>query len=75
MGAACCSTSTRALPCERSRAVWGDRITYLASDAEDRLGSSAMLVRPDGIVAWAADAAPDFEEAAEAAARWFGAPA
>jgi hypothetical protein len=27
------------------------RITYAASDAKDRLGSSAVLVRPDGFVA------------------------
>ncbi len=28
-------------------------------DVEDRLGLSAVLVRPDGIVAWAGEAAPD----------------
>lgn len=53
---------------------WRGRIAYVASDARDRLGSNAMLVRPDGFVAWAADAAPDLEEAAQAAARWFGEP-
>jgi hypothetical protein len=51
---------------------WGDRIAYVASDAKDRLGLSAILVRPDGIVAWAVEAAPDPEEAAQAASRWFG---
>jgi hypothetical protein len=35
---------------------------------------SAVLVRPDGVVAWANEAAPDLEEAAQAAARWFGEP-
>ncbi|PWK85311.1 FAD-dependent monooxygenase [Fulvimonas soli] len=54
---------------------WGDRVAHVASDAEDRLGLSAVLVRPDGVVAWAAEAAPDPEEAARAASRWFGEPA
>jgi hypothetical protein len=53
---------------------WSDRIVYLASDARDRLGSSALLVRPDGVVAWASDAGPDHAEAAQAASRWFGEP-
>ena len=47
-------------------------ISYVATDARDRLGLSAALVRPDGIVAWASEAAPDHEEVAEAASRWFG---
>ena len=50
---------------------WGDRVRYVARDAKDRLGLSAVLVRPDGVVAWASDAAPDPEAVAEAAARWF----
>ena len=54
---------------------WGDRITYVARDATDRLGLSAVLVRPDGVVAWAAEANPDPEEASQAASRWFGEPA
>lgn len=53
---------------------WRGRIPYVAGDARDRLGLSAVLVRPDGFVAWAADAAPDLEEAAQAASRWFGEP-
>jgi 2-polyprenyl-6-methoxyphenol hydroxylase-like FAD-dependent oxidoreductase len=53
---------------------WSGRISYVASDARDRLGLSAVLVRPDGVVAWAADTVPDAEEAAQAAARWFGEP-
>jgi 2-polyprenyl-6-methoxyphenol hydroxylase-like FAD-dependent oxidoreductase len=52
---------------------WSDRVTYVASDAKERLGLSAVLVRPDGVVAWASDAAPDLEEATQAAMRWFGA--
>jgi 2-polyprenyl-6-methoxyphenol hydroxylase-like FAD-dependent oxidoreductase len=53
---------------------WSEAITYVASDARDRLGLTAILVRPDGVVAWAGDAAPDHEEAAQAASRWFGEP-
>ncbi|NNG72859.1 FAD-dependent oxidoreductase [Rhizobium laguerreae] len=47
-------------------------ITYVAGDARDRMGLSALLVRPDGFVAWAGEAVPDNEEAAQAASRWFG---
>ena len=53
---------------------WSDRITYVASDARDRLDLSAVLVRPDGVVAWAGEAASGHEEAAQAASRWFGEP-
>jgi 2-polyprenyl-6-methoxyphenol hydroxylase-like FAD-dependent oxidoreductase len=53
---------------------WSGRVTYVASDAKDRLGLCALLVRPDGVVAWAAEAAPDPEEASQAASRWFGEP-
>jgi 2-polyprenyl-6-methoxyphenol hydroxylase-like FAD-dependent oxidoreductase len=53
---------------------WSGRIAYVAGDARDRLGLSAMLVRPDGFVAWAVEGAPDPEDAAKAAARWFGNP-
>ncbi|OBQ73287.1 FAD-dependent monooxygenase [Mesorhizobium erdmanii] len=51
---------------------WGGRISYVAENAKDRLGLSALLVRPDGVVAWAADAEPDLEGSAEAASKWFG---
>ncbi|WP_342711906.1 FAD-dependent monooxygenase [Bradyrhizobium sp. B124] len=53
---------------------WCGRISYLTSDALDRLGLNAVLVRPDGFVAWATDIEPDLEETAQAAARWFGEP-
>ena len=50
---------------------WHDRITYLAGDADNKLGLSAVLVRPDGIVAWAGEGVADPEDVARAAARWF----
>jgi len=53
---------------------WPDRITYVAGAVKDRLGLSAMLVRPDGIVAWVAEETPDFQKAGETASRWFGEP-
>jgi 2-polyprenyl-6-methoxyphenol hydroxylase-like FAD-dependent oxidoreductase len=61
-------------PLQALASRWSDRITYVASDARDRLGLNALLVRPDGVVAWAAEAAPDHEEASQAASRWFGEP-
>ncbi|WP_413988593.1 FAD-dependent monooxygenase [Labrys okinawensis] len=51
---------------------WRERITYVASEAVDRLGLGAVLVRPDGFVAWATNTAPDLEEACQAMSRWFG---
>jgi 2-polyprenyl-6-methoxyphenol hydroxylase-like FAD-dependent oxidoreductase len=50
---------------------WGDRVRYVASGANHRLGLSAVLVRPDGFVAWASNTAPNPEEVTRAAARWF----
>ena len=51
---------------------WGDRIRCVASDAGHRLGVSALLVRPDGVIAWAGDPSRDRAELDEAASRWFG---
>ena len=52
---------------------WRDRIAYVACTVRDRLGLAAVLVRPDGIVAWARDTGRDLEGAVEALSRWFGA--
>jgi len=51
---------------------WRDRLDYVVSEPRDRLGLSAVLVRPDGFVAWASDSAADVDEAVCAAVRWFG---
>lgn len=52
------------------------RIRYVQGSPRDDLGFSALLIRPDGVVAWASERAGDrasdrvmFERAA---ARWFG---
>lgn len=50
---------------------WGDRVRYVARDARERLGLSALLVRPDGFVAWASETTPVPEDVTRAAARWF----
>ncbi|MCS3473032.1 pentachlorophenol monooxygenase [Pseudomonas sp. JUb42] len=63
---------------ERLRAAserWRDHIDYIESVAQNSLGLSAMLVRPDGFVAWAADGEPDFGGFDQAISQWFGAPA
>jgi 2-polyprenyl-6-methoxyphenol hydroxylase-like FAD-dependent oxidoreductase len=51
--------------------LWGDQVRYVALDAKERLGLSALLVRPDGFVAWASDTTPVPEEVARAASSWF----
>jgi 2-polyprenyl-6-methoxyphenol hydroxylase-like FAD-dependent oxidoreductase len=48
-----------------------DGLKYLASQAQDQLGLSAVLLRPDGFVAWATVGAPDCGALERAAARWF----
>ena len=52
---------------------YNDRITYVASSATNPLDVNAVLVRPDGVVAWAGEGEPNVDEVAQAASRWFGA--
>jgi 2-polyprenyl-6-methoxyphenol hydroxylase-like FAD-dependent oxidoreductase len=54
---------------------WESRVRYAAGTARNDLGSGAVLVRPDGIVAWAGDRRPDREAFERAAGQWFGSPA
>lgn len=61
-------------PLQALAARWPDRIGYVAAQAKDRLGLSAVLLRPDGVVAWAGEDGADLEGAARAATRWFGQP-
>ncbi|MCX5384104.1 FAD-dependent oxidoreductase [Streptomyces sp. NBC_00083] len=53
---------------------WESRLRYAAGPAENDLGLGAVLVRPDGVVAWAGDRVPDREAFEQAAERWFGGP-
>ncbi len=50
---------------------YGDQIKYISASAKNRLAASTILVRPDGIIAWASDKEPDCSELQNAAARWF----
>ena len=50
---------------------YGDQIHYVSCRAKEQLGLSALLIRPDGIIAWACDNAPDSNDLPKAAARWF----
>jgi hypothetical protein len=61
-------------PLQALASRWGGRIKYVAMDAKQRLGLRAVLVRPDGFVAWASEGAADHEEATLAASTWFGEP-
>ena len=49
-----------------------ERMRYLPVRAQARLGLAAVLVRPDGIVAWASEGAADLGALRAAAADWFG---
>jgi hypothetical protein len=51
---------------------YGDGMKYVSGRAKERLGLSAALIRPDGIIAWASDYDLDCGEIEKAAARWFG---
>ncbi len=50
---------------------YGGQIKYISGSVKDRLGLSAMLIRPDGVIAWASDNGTDFNELQKAAACWF----
>ena len=51
---------------------YGDRIKYVSGRAKEQIGLSAVLIRPDGIIAWASDSDPDCSDLLQkAAARWF----
>lgn len=47
------------------------QISYISGRVRDSLGLKAALIRPDGIVAWAADRAEDCSGLQKAAACWF----
>jgi len=47
----------------------------VSAKAKDDKGFTAMLVRPDGFVAWLAESEPDLSAAEEAIQLWFGSAA
>jgi hypothetical protein len=50
----------------------GAQVKYLSATTSDSKGLTAMLVRPDGFVAWATEAAPSAIAAEASMMRWFG---
>jgi 2-polyprenyl-6-methoxyphenol hydroxylase-like FAD-dependent oxidoreductase len=54
---------------------WPGRLKYAHAQAKDNKGLAAMLLRPDGFVAWATDTDPNLTALEETIGRWFGAPA
>jgi FAD binding domain-containing protein/aromatic ring hydroxylase-like protein len=51
---------------------WQHRLRYVSAVAKDSKGISAMLVRPDGFVAWTTDSEFDLGAVQQAIERWFG---
>jgi 2-polyprenyl-6-methoxyphenol hydroxylase-like FAD-dependent oxidoreductase len=49
-----------------------ERLKYASTKAKDNKGLTAILVRPDGFVAWATESKPDAIAAEESVKRWFG---
>ncbi|MEJ0103815.1 MAG: FAD-dependent monooxygenase [Bacteroidota bacterium] len=50
---------------------YDDQMKYVSGRAKEQLGLSAVLVRPDGFVAWACDNEPDEQSIRQAVALWF----
>lgn len=50
---------------------YGDQMKYVSGRAKEQLGLSALLIRPDGVIAWASDSEPKEQSIRQAAALWF----
>ena len=50
---------------------YSERMKYVSGRAKEQLGLSAVLIRPDGIIAWASESEPDVESIRQAVALWF----
>ncbi len=60
-----------ASPSKLWQSEYADRMKYVSGRAKDQLGLSAVLIRPDGIVAWASDGQPDEQSLRQAVVLWF----
>jgi 2-polyprenyl-6-methoxyphenol hydroxylase-like FAD-dependent oxidoreductase len=49
---------------------YNQQMKYVCCRAKEQLGLSAVLIRPDGFIAWASDSNPDCSELQKAAALW-----
>jgi len=61
------TSSLRALAGE-----YADRMRYISGRAKEQFGLHAILIRPDGIVAWVSGDEPDLDGFRKAVGRWFG---
>lgn len=50
---------------------YGDSMKYVSGRAKEQSGLSAVLIRPDGFIAWASDSEPDEQSIRQAADLWF----
>ncbi|MEH2273577.1 MAG: FAD-dependent monooxygenase [Nostoc sp.] len=50
---------------------YGDRMKYVSGRAKEQLGLSTVLIRSDGIIAWASDSEPNEQSIRQAVALWF----
>jgi len=49
----------------------GEQISYISGKVKDQLGLNSVLIRPDGIMVWIADDAPDLDELKKIMKHWF----
>jgi 2-polyprenyl-6-methoxyphenol hydroxylase-like FAD-dependent oxidoreductase len=52
--------------------IWNDRLNYLSTPLRDSKKLTAILVRPDGFVAWVAESEPHLNTVERSIERWFG---
>ena len=50
---------------------YGDQLKYVSGRAKEQFGLNALLIRPDGFIAWASDSDPDEQATRHAVALWF----
>lgn len=50
---------------------YGDQMKYVSGPVREQFGLSAVLIRPDGFIAWASDSDPDEQSIRQAIALWF----
>ena len=53
---------------------WITRVRHVTVSAANPIGVRSLLVRPDGVEAWACDGVPDLQALSQSLLRWFGAP-